>query len=222
MTEAEWLACADRQKMLEFLFTHPGYSERKMRLFAVACYWQVEEFHWDEPLFDVEVEAVERYADGLIGRDDLLAASLAHYRQLFPGEEESALRFVSEEADYAAWMADWAAQRARYAGDGAWPAGAAEAGQADLLRDLFGNPFRPLSIDPSWLTWKDGTIPRLAQAIYEDRDFPFGHLDRDRMAVLGGALEDAGCSDPDLLGHCRGPGPHVRGCWVVDLILEKV
>jgi hypothetical protein len=74
VTEAEWLACTDPLEMLAFLFAHPGYSERKMRLFAVACYWQVAEFHWDEPLFDAEVEAVERHADGLIGRDDLLAA----------------------------------------------------------------------------------------------------------------------------------------------------
>src|SRR5437763_1694740 len=143
MTEAEWLACADPQPMLDFLFDHPGYSARKMRLFAVACYWQVEEFHWDEPLFEAEVEAVEKYADRLISLDELLAVSLAHYRGLFPDEEESALRFVKLEADYAAWMADWAVQAARHAGERSWPAGLAEARQADLLRDVFGNPFRP-------------------------------------------------------------------------------
>ena len=214
MTEAEWLACTDPQKMLAFLLAHPGYSERKVRLFAVACYWQVEEFHWDEPLFDAEVEAVGRYADGRIGRDGLLAASLAHLRQLFPGEEESALRFVSEEADYAAWMAEWAAQRSRYAGDGAWPAGAAEAGQAGLLRDLFGNPFRRVAIDPSWLAWNNGIVVKMAQAVYEERAF-------DRLPVLADALEEAGCADADLLSHLRGPGPHVRGCWAVDLLLGK-
>jgi hypothetical protein len=215
VTEVEWLACTDPKPMLEFLFDHPDYSERKMRLFAVACYWQVAEFHWDEPLFDAEVEAVERYADGLIGRDGLLAASLAHYRlQLFPGEEESALRFVNQEADYAAWMADWAAQWTRYAEEGAWPAGAAEAGQADLLRDLFGNCFRQVTFDPAWLAWNDGTVVRLAQAVYGERAF-------DRLPVLADALEDAGCTDADLLGHLRGPGPHVRGCWVVDLLLGK-
>ena len=214
MTEAEWLACTDPQKMLAFLLAHPGYSERKVRLFAVACYWPVEECHWDEPLFDAEVEAVERYADGRIGRDGLLAASLAHLRQLFPGEEESALGFVSEEADYAAWMAQWAAQRSQYAGDGAWPAGAAEAGQAGLLRDLFGNPFRPVAIDPAWLAWNNGTVVKMAQAVYEERAF-------DRLPVLADALEEAGCADPDLLGHLRGPGPQVRGCWAIDLLLGK-
>ena len=211
MTEQDWLACTDPLEMLAFLLTHPGYSERKMRLFAVACYWQVEEFHWDEPLFDAEVEAVEQYADRRIGRTGLLAASLAHLRQLFPGEEDSALQFVTEEADYAAWMAQWAAERSQYAEDGAWPAGAAEAGQADLLRDLFGNPFRPIRPDPAWQTPNAMT---LAQAIYDDRAF-------DRLPLLANALEEAGCDNADILNHLRGPGPHVRGCWSLDLILGK-
>ena len=219
MTEAEWLACTDPQKMLAFLLAHPGYSERKVRLFAVACYWQVEEFHWDEPLFDAEVEAVKRYADGLIGRDGLLAASLAHLRQLFPGEEESALRFVSLEADYAAWLADWAAQRVRYAGEGAWRAGAAEARQADLLRDLFGNPCRPVTISPAWRTTQ---VVGLAQAAYEVRELHSGALDPARLSVLADALEEAGCTNADILNHCRVPGVHVRGCWAVNLLLGKV
>ena len=99
MTEQEWLAGNDPQLMLDFLFTHPCYSERKMRLFAVACYWQVFELHWDEPLLEAEINAIEQYADGLISRDDLRAVSLAHYRQLFPSEEDSALRIVELEAD---------------------------------------------------------------------------------------------------------------------------
>jgi hypothetical protein len=90
-----------------------------------------------------------------------------------------------------------------------------------LLRDIFGNPSHPVSVDPAWLTWKDGTIPKMAQVIYEDRDLPSGHLDNARLAVLADALEDAGCTDADILGHCRQAGVHVRGCWVVDLILGK-
>jgi len=222
VTAEEWLACTDPLEMLAFLFAHPGYSERKMRLFAVACYWQVEEFHWDEPLFDAEVEAMEQYADRRIGRAGLLAASLAHLRQLFPGEEDSALQFVTEEADYAAWMAQWAAERSRYAEDGAWPAGAAEAGQADLLRDLFGNPFRPSPRLPAAiLVWNDGTIRRLAEGIYEERQMPRGTLDTARLAVLADALLDAGCDNEDLIQHCRDAGSHVRGCWPLDLILGK-
>jgi hypothetical protein len=81
----------------------------------------------------------------------------------------------------------------------------------DLLRDIFGNPFRPVSVEPHWLT---PTVRNLAAAIYAGRAF-------DRLPVLADALEDAGCDNADVLTHCRGPGPHVRGCWVVDLLLGK-
>jgi hypothetical protein len=84
-----------------------------------------------------------------------------------------------------------------------------------LLRDLVGNLLRPLpSIDPGSVAWNDGAVGKLAQAVYENPAF-------DRLAVLADALEEAGCTDTDILQHCRGPGPHVRGCWVVDLILSK-
>jgi len=83
-----------------------------------------------------------------------------------------------------------------------------------LLRDIFGNPFRGASVDSHWLVWNDGTVPRLAQAIYDERAF-------DRLSILADALEEAGCTDADILNHCRQPGEHVRGCWVVDLLLGK-
>jgi hypothetical protein len=83
--------------------------------------------------------------------------------------------------------------------------------QCALLRDIFGNPFRPVSVDASWLA---GPVITLADTIYTDRAF-------DRLPLLADALEEAGCTDADILAHCRGDGPHVRGCWVVDLILGK-
>ncbi len=83
--------------------------------------------------------------------------------------------------------------------------------QANLLRDIFGNPFHPVALDPAWRT---EAVVALARAVYDDRAF-------DRLPVLADALEDAGCADADVLAHCRGDGPHVRGCWVVDLILGK-
>ena len=86
--------------------------------------------------------------------------------------------------------------------------------QVQLLRDVFGNPFRAININPSLVAWNGGTVVKLAQAIYDDRAF-------DRLPILADALEDAGCDNADILAHCRGPGPHVRGCWVVDLILGK-
>lgn len=83
--------------------------------------------------------------------------------------------------------------------------------QCQLLRDIFGNPFRPVMVSP---VWQMANVLALAQAIYEDRAF-------DRMPILADALEDAGCTNQEVLGHCRGPGPHVRGCWVLDLLLGK-
>jgi hypothetical protein len=79
--------------------------------------------------------------------------------------------------------------------------------------DIFGpNPFRPVAFDPSWRT---STTVGLARTMYESRDFG-------AMPVLADALEEAGCDSPDVLGHCRDPnGGHVRGCWVVDLVLGK-
>jgi hypothetical protein len=79
------------------------------------------------------------------------------------------------------------------------------------LRDIAGNPFRPVAFDPAWRT---EAVVGLARGMYESRDFA-------PMPVLADALEDAGCADPDVLAHCRTPGLHVRGCWVVDLVLGK-
>jgi hypothetical protein len=88
--------------------------------------------------------------------------------------------------------------------------------QAHFLRDIFGNPFQPLTFNPSWLT---PTVQALAQGAYDQRTLPAGILDNDRLAVLADALEDASCTDQVILGHLRGPGPHVRGCAVLDAIL---
>jgi hypothetical protein len=86
-----------------------------------------------------------------------------------------------------------------------------QAALATLIRDIFGNPFRPVAFDPRWRT--DDAVG-LARGIYEDRAF-------DRLPLLADALMDAGCDSDDILSHCRGEGPHVRGCWIVDLVLGK-
>jgi hypothetical protein len=93
--------------------------------------------------------------------------------------------------------------------------------QAALFRCIFGDPFRPVTLVPAWLTWRDGLARQLAQAVYDDRHLPDGTLDNNGQTVLADALEEAGCTDADLLSHLRGPGPHVRGCWVLDAILGK-
>ena len=83
--------------------------------------------------------------------------------------------------------------------------------QLPLVYDIFGNPFRPVVFDPDWLT---SDVTAMARGMYEMRDFA-------AMPILADALQDAGCENADVLDHCRGPGPHVRGCWVVDLVLGK-
>jgi hypothetical protein len=83
--------------------------------------------------------------------------------------------------------------------------------QRSTLLDILGNPFRPATIDPAWLTY---AVTDLAQVIYGERAF-------DRMPILADALEEAGCTNEEILAHCRSGGEHVRGCWVVDLLLEK-
>ena len=84
--------------------------------------------------------------------------------------------------------------------------------QSALLRDIFGNPFRTVAVDPKWLTWNGGTVPAIARRIYDQRRF-------EDMPILADALEDAGCDNQDILTHCRQSGDHVRGCWVVALLL---
>lgn len=83
--------------------------------------------------------------------------------------------------------------------------------QADLFRDIFGNPFRSVEFRLEWFT---SDVLLLARGIYADRAF-------DRMPILADALQDAGCDDDDILNHCREAREHVRGCWVVDLLLGK-
>ncbi|AMV27276.1 hypothetical protein VT84_22935 [Gemmata sp. SH-PL17] len=84
--------------------------------------------------------------------------------------------------------------------------------QATLLREILGNPFRPIVVNPSWLT---SNVVALATGIYAGKAF-------DRMPILADALQDAGCDNEDIMNHCRQPGEHVRDCWVVDLLLGKM
>jgi hypothetical protein len=80
-----------------------------------------------------------------------------------------------------------------------------------ILRDIFGNPFRPITLNPAWLT---STVTTLAEQMYDRRDFS-------PMPILADALQDAGCDSDDILNHCRGENVHVRGCWVLDRLLGK-
>jgi hypothetical protein len=114
----------------------------------------------------------------------------------------------------AAAAAAWAEMRAAWP-RAAWVEEVAAAARSALLRDLFRNPFHPVPIiDPAWLVWNGGVVRKMAQAIYDARRFT-------DLPILADALEEAGCTNAEILSHCRGPGPHVRGCWAVDLILGQ-
>ena len=88
--------------------------------------------------------------------------------------------------------------------------------QCNCLRDLFGPLlFHTLMLNSAWLTWHSGLLVSMARRMYESRDFA-------DMPVLADALEEAGCTNPDVLSHCRQQGTvHVRGCWVIDELLGK-
>jgi hypothetical protein len=213
MTEAEWLECTDPQKMLEFL--KGKASDRKMRLFACACYRRI----WDRMHIFTQtvVEVAEAFADGLASEDDLdIAYCSAQEWPTHPSNE--AMWVASKLAQEAASQsAHWIAQnvgliqdpsgrevfREKFNDEARW--------QSATLRDIFGNPFRPVTVDPAWLT--PGVVG-LVRTIYDDRTF-------NRIPELPDALEESDCTDHDILGHLRGPGPHVRGCWLVDLCLSK-
>jgi hypothetical protein len=232
MTEAEWLRCQEPGPMLAPLRVSDGW--RKLRLFKVACCRRVWPLLVD-PRSRAAVEAAERFADGAIGAAELrVAAELARTAvdALSPGPHVSgfALSLAAQAADGTASdaldtrsVADYASAAARaaasHAGGGRAAGHAAraaeQAAQCRLLRDLLGNPFEAvLSAEPAWLV-RDGAAARnLAAAIYEERAF-------DRLPILADALEDAGCEDAAVLTHCRSGGEHVRGCWVVDLLLGK-
>jgi hypothetical protein len=206
MNEQEWLQCTDPAQMLEFL--KDKTTDRKCRLFAVACCQRV----W-HLLTEIGKEAVccaERFADGTATAKELASADNAGYwhgNALFINEEPETVQ--------SAYFAAFLAVRGEYAessSEAARSLGGDEANeQGRLSRDIFGNPFRPIAIDPRWQT---STVVDLGSAIYQERAF-------DRMPILGDALEDAGCDNDEIIQHCRGPGLHVRGCWVVDLILGK-
>jgi hypothetical protein len=246
MTEAEWVGCTNTTPMLEFL--RGKSSERKLRLFAVGCCRKILPLLTGCPslLLDHERRAVavgeqflaiaEQYADGLLQREPIdnayrdvlwllsrrvperepwafaLVAILrvtstgsCHYGQIWEYGQYDASQCAGDVVNYVSRVAAWASRTD-------------EDFEATHFRCIFGNPFRNITIDPDWLTL---TVLALAQAAYDNRILPVGMLDNDRLAVLADALEDVFCTDQTILGHLRDPGPHYRGCHVLDLLLGK-
>jgi hypothetical protein len=248
MTEQDWLQATDPQPMLEFL--RSKVSDRKLRLFAIACYRLIRHLLLDDRLLLI-LEGIEREADGHVTvQDRQLRADWEEERQVLAdswglleidderrreilGRHHRPQAHNVEAMQALDWLLDWntvtllgeqgvehvdallAARATAFnvtlaAGD-QMLIGKTE---AEILRDVFGNPFRPVTSNPAWLRWHDGLLVSMARQMYDSRDF----ID---MPILADALEDAGCTDADILTHCRQPGEHVRGCWVLDLILGK-
>jgi hypothetical protein len=198
VTESDWDNCADPQLMLSFLQNH-GATKRKLRLFAVACSRRA----WPriDDLGRAAVELAEAFADGHADAQQLRAARLACTGS---GGQSSWYAAVTDPAI--------AARNAAFSVlAGVTRPDRERRAQADLLRDIFGDICRPVTFDPSWQT---AAVTALAERMYADREFG-------AMSDLGDALQDAGCEDAAVLEHCRGEGPHSRGCWVVDLVLGK-
>ena len=211
MTEEEWKTCGVSDRMLRRV--RRTASPRKARLFGVACGYRVWQ-HLPDLRSRTAVEVAERFSDGQATAAELQAVRDARP----PGEAVSGyhernlgylFHYLTADDPREAFTHWQIGPRiGREAGLG-WRTQLVSIG--DLVRCIFGNPFRPVAFDPSWLT---STVRALAEGIYEDRAF-------DRMPILADALQDAGCDNADILDHCRGDGPHVRGCWVVDLVLGK-
>jgi hypothetical protein len=171
-----------------------------------------------------------RYAAEAVARVAETAAAAQAAAQAAAYEAVSRLGGDTLAAIAASWegrlweRAKWKADEAALLGMPCYrTAYAAEcAAQAAILRDIIANPFRSSPIlEPSVLHWHGQHLPRLARQVYDDRLLPSGHLKADLLAVLADALEECGCTDVLLLEHLRSPGPHVRGCWGLDLCLAK-
>jgi len=237
MTESEWLNENHPSEMVHFM--RDKASKRKLRMLSAAMMRKIWHLLTQEDS-RTAVEIAEQFADGLVSKA-VLAQSKRKAKEV-----ATAITNYSAE-DPAAWAASWivssrrsgviraiettvmvadmeAREGARQRFDDAF---GYEANQAvgkevantksrfsPLVRCVLGNPFRPTKLDEFLLAWSNSTIPNLAQTIYEERRF-------EDMPILADALTDAGCDNEDILNHCRGENVHVRGCWVLDLMLGK-
>lgn len=244
MTEAEWLACNDEQgQLIGFAsrrFDKDVDGDRKLRLIACACCRLA--WHWfDDERSRRAIEVAELLADGRVKHEEVAAveaaasqavddlaeardaAQKAHGIGSPPRERAGNVWYIAQAAHLAirtdrrmcertvtaAWHTDEVdvdtdEQRAAHV-----------ALQCNIIRDVIGNPFRPITLAPAHRT---NTVVSLARAAYDERQLPSGELGPFRLAVLADALEETGAPG-ELVAHLRGPGPHVRGCFAVDLCL---
>ncbi|HEV3384706.1 MAG TPA: hypothetical protein VG097_07815 [Gemmata sp.] len=208
MTEAEWLECKDPDEWLESLRWEA--SGRKARLFGVACCRSFMSFvNFANDLIPKAIDAAERYADGQVSSNKASETAMFIDSRL---SEEEIDHLTDEEA-----ILFGSVERMCLSNDiwedvqGVVNSLPRNYQNAAFLRDIFGNLFRPVILNPVWLT---STVVALAQQMYDSRDFS-------PLPILADALQDAGCDNEGILNHCRQPGVYVRGCWAVDLLLGK-
>ncbi len=216
--------------MLRRLHTRLGrpVDDRKLRFFALYCCRLVCPALTDERSRKA-VDVAERFLAGLANSDELtVAIQEAHAARTdavtaYEFDTRTSLLGARQAALVAAWVVDRGYHQSviskvrdalAFHGEiqGKADIEALLAKMADALREIFGNPLRPVTLDPAWLT---SDVLALARQMYESREFP-------TMPILADALQDAGCDNDDVLTHCRDANTtHVRGCWVVDLVLGK-
>jgi hypothetical protein len=223
MTEAEWLICSKPiQPVMDWLRRRG--SNRQFYLLSVAVLrllWEQLDEQYRDLVLLVEKYADAECTDSELSRSQRKAEEKAIAQALDLSRAESARLTLHRKKQAAALAAAHAAFP-----DNGWISASnavsesVRAGKRAtmwpqicvILRDIFGNPFHPVTLNPAWRT---SNVTALAQSIYDDRAF-------DRMPILADALEDAGCDNADILNHCRQPSEHVRGCWVVDLVLGMI
>jgi len=235
MTEAIWRQGTDPRVLLDQVRSR--VSPRKLRWFACACVRAV--WPWlQDPRSRRAIEVAERFADGQASSSELASAELeafefaclADLRTTVSDPQWAATRAAARAANLDAYSAASGAAFIAALCSAPWQFsssgtvahhGNEEAKhlvrkkQCEMLRDIAGNPFHPLpTLDPVLLRWDNELIHRWADAIYAEDRF-------EDLPLLGDALEEAGCRDDAILDHCRQSSPHVRGCWVVDLILNR-
>jgi hypothetical protein len=238
VTEAEWLVATQPEEMLWSLESRS--SARKLRLIAVACCRRV----WTvlpEGIGRFAVEVAERHADGVASDEELQkaqsdASRVADERNPIrlglvlrrdwddpQGIQDDAIHYFASACACSAYPTAFASAVETTVNVSLGvamtlgrpdPHAVEQSALAHLVRDVFGNPFRNRHQDGPMPKWRGGVAASLAKSIYADRAF-------DRLPLLADAVEDAGCTNAELLGHLRRPGPHVRGCWAVDLVLGK-
>jgi hypothetical protein len=209
MTEEEWLNSTDPNQVFKHIARQP--SPRTRQLFACACCRHV---YWTRLPAEIQavIEFSERYADGLATESELdRALRLASDYEESQHRERGSRLF--SEMPPGARAATWA-KHAIFGQAIFEPNDTSRLTRSHFYREIYGNGFHAVTLDPSWLDLNHGAVRQLAQSIYQERTFA-------DLPFLADALEEAGCSDAVILDHLRSPWPHVRGCWALDLILGK-